>query len=142
MDQWRPFDIRSFLKESKKWDGQIKKLEEELENISELPSTGNNPVVGNGNISDLTAKTAVRRFEISAEIEEIKLNKEMLAFAMKRLSDDEKQLIQGFYYPKKRIDRFISDYGSEHGLCRSYVYEKLNRTLDKMGRMILKMYYE
>jgi len=142
MTDWRPFDIKSFLKASRHWDDDIKRLQEEHDNLSELPSSGNIQAGTKGSISDMTGRVALRRLEITAQIEEIMLCKEMLAFALKTLSNEDKRLIDGFFYPKQSIGSFVYDYGKEQGLNKDYVYAERERVLKKMGDVILRQYYE
>lgn len=135
------FPIRKFLKESKKWDDKIKKLKEELESMSELPSVDNQTGVRSGNISDLTGQTALRELKIQAEIEELLLNKEILRHGINTLTEDERALYDGFYNPKKRIGVFVEEYGKAHGMCdRTVRYEK-DRMLEKLRITIEKDFY-
>ena len=142
MNKWRPFDIKSFLKASRHWDDDIKKLQEEHDNLSVLPGMSDVPSGKTGNVSDVTAGAALRRLKITSQIEEIKLNKEILAFALKMLTEDERALIEGFYYPKKSIAVFIQEYGREHGMGRSLVYTERDRIEQSMARVIEDRYYD
>ena len=138
---WRPFDIKAFLRASRYWADDIAVLEQELKDMPELPAVSNDSGVHSSNVSDLTAQTAIRRLKITAEIEEILLNKEMLNYAFKRLTEDERELIDGLFYPQKKKSWFVQEYGRKYGLCDTYVYEKKNRILDKMKRLIEEAYY-
>lgn len=140
MNDWRPFDIKSFLKASRHWDDDIKKLQAEHDALSELPAAGNNPG-RSSEVSDLTANAALRRLEIQKKIEDIKLYKEMLDYALKMLSNEDKRLIEGFYYPRKAIGVFVWEYGREKGLCKNKVYEQREIVLQKMARTIENVYY-
>lgn len=139
---WRPFDTKSFLKASKKWDDDIKKLENELENMSMLPSVDNKTGIRSGNISDLTQRMAIRRLEIIAEIEELKLNKEMLRYGLNMLPKDSRELIHGFFFSDTPKSIFAREYGMKHGICDTYVYEERDRVLKEMGRYIESEFYD
>ena len=134
-------DVEGLIKDSKTADGRLKKLREELENMPELPSVDNKTGVRSSEPSDLTAQTALRRLKILAEIEEILLDKEMLNYALKRLTEDERALIDGVYFPKKKVSIFVQEYGLKHGMCDRNVYYEKDRVLDKMEQMIHKEYY-
>jgi len=141
MNQWRPFDIKAFLKASRHWDDDIKRLQEEHDNLSELPAMGNNPG-RSSETSDLTANVALKRLKIASQIEEIRLYKEMLDFALKSLTEDERRLIDGFFYPSKMsIGSFVWEYGREKGICKDYVYRERDRALTKMRHVIERVYY-
>ena len=90
----------------------------------------------------MTASAALRRLEIQAEIEEIQLNEEMLAFALKRLTEDERRLIDGFFYPRRSIGAFVDEYGREHGFGKDLVYRERERALEKMRLLIEAEYYQ
>lgn len=138
---WVRFDIKSFLKASKHWEDDIARLRQEMEDLSFLPSVDNKSGVRSG-LSDMTASTALRRLKIQAEIEEIQLDEEMLRYAIKRLTEDERALFNGFYRPKKKIGVFVEEYGKQHGLCRDYVYDAREAMLDKMRILIEGEYYD
>ena len=135
------FDIRGFLEASKGWDSKLEKLNNELNDLPYLPAVDNKSGVRSGDKSDLTYTVTLKRLKITAEIEEILLNKEMLNYAFKRLTEDERELIDGLFYPQKKKSWFVQEYGRKYGLCDTYVYEKKNRILDKMKRLIEEAYY-
>ena len=136
------FDIRGFLEASKGWDSKLEKLNNELNDLPYLPAVDNKSGVRSGDKSDLTYTVTLKRLKITAEIEEILLNKEMLNYAFKRLTEDERELIDGLFYPQKKKSWFVQEYGRKYGLCDTYVYEKKNRILAKMKRLIEEAYYE
>ena len=138
---WRPFDTNMFLKKSKYWPMEKAKLKKELDEMPELPSTENKSGVRSGNISDMTGQMAMRRLEIEAQIEEIELYEEMLRYGLSVLSEDEKDVINGFYFDGRAIGTFVWKYGRKSGICKDYVYAKRNRALKKMGDALLKKYY-
>ena len=142
MNQWRPFDIKSFLKASRHWDEDIKRLQEEHDNLSVLPAQGDVPSGKTGNVSDITAGAALRRLQIVSLIEQIELNKEILDFAFRTLTEDERRLIEGFYYPKKTIAVFVQEYGHNYGMGRSLVYKERDRIEQRMARAIEHRYYD
>lgn len=139
---WRPFDIKSFLKASRYWRSERERFEQELNNLLYLPSVNNESGIRSGNIAEPTAKTALRSLELQAKIEEIKLNETMLDYALGKLTADERSLIDGFFFPKKNIGAFVYDYGRKHGLCKDYVYAEREKVLDKMRRIIEAEFYD
>lgn len=142
MKDWRPFDTSAFLKASRHWEKELRKLQEEHDNISELPATGNNSGVRSRETSDLTARMAIRRLEIVDRMEEIRLYEEMLAYALKSLTEDERALIDGMFFSNKRRDVFVENWARSHGIRPRAVYDERNRVLRKMGDTLLRVYYE
>lgn len=139
---WHRFDIKGFLKASKHWEEDKAKLEQEMDALLTLPSIKNESGVHSSNVSDITAQTALRRLQIQAEIEEIKLNEEMLNYALKQLTEDERALIDGFFYPRQKIGVFVEEYGRKHGMCKDYVYRDKDAALNKMRTIIETEYCE
>lgn len=142
MTEWRIFDTRSFLRSSKHWKEKKEKLQQELDNMSLLPSMDNTTSTHSGNISDLTGKIALRRLEIEAEIDKISRDEEMLRHALNLLTEDEKRLVRGFFFTNNSASSFVYDYGRNQGICKDYVYRDLNEVLKKMGDAILEKYYD
>lgn len=141
MNEWRPFDVKAFLKASKRWDEDIKKLRQQHDDLPLLPSMGDKTTGKSGNVSDVTGRLALRRLEIKAKIEKLELYKEMLAYVLKTLTEDERLLVNGFFFPKKEIGVFVQEYGIEHGLCKDYVYAERDKVLKKMSDTLLREYY-
>ena len=139
---WRRFDTEAFLKASKDWDEDLRKLREKLDNMPELPSVNNESGVRSSDISDMTYQMALRRLKIQSEIEELLLNKEMLRYSLRLLTEDERALVNGFYFPKKKIGVFVQEYGQSHGMSDRKVYYERNRVLKKIGLAIESEYYE
>ena len=138
---WMRFDIIAFLKDSKDWNNELERLKNELDNISELPSVDNPSGVRSGRTADLTPQTALRELKIAAEIEEIRLNKEMLKFAKKSLTEREKALLEGFFFSHRQKGVFVDEFGKKYGICRDYVYDERDKVLKKMQNIIEKEYY-
>lgn len=139
--EWRRFDIKAFLKASRHWKRDKERLQQELNNISYLPSVTNESGIRSGNIAEPAAQTALRSLELQAKLEKILLNEEMLKYAMNQLTSDEKALIDGFFYSRKSRGVFVHDYGRKHGICKDYVYAERERVLEKMRRIIEREYY-
>lgn len=139
---WMHFDILAFLKESKHWDKKLKTLQDELDGISYIPAGGNDTGIRGSDISEPPYTITVQELQIQAEMEEIKLNKEMLKYALKQLTEDERALIDGFFYPKKTMRVFVREYGAKYGLSDTLVYDKRTKVLDKLRRIIEAEYYD
>ena len=139
---WRPFNIEKFLKASAEWDTKLEILEQNLEDIPYLPSSNNETGIRGSNISEPPYTITLQRQKIQAQIDEIKRYKEMLDYGMKRLTEDERALIDGFFYPKRPIGIFVEQYGRKYGIRERGVYEKRKRVLEKLRWDIESKYYE
>ena len=139
--EWRPFNTHAFLKQSKKWDEKIKEIEQKLAEISELPAVENKTGVRSGKTSDLTQQTAMKKMELQEKLDRLKRDKEMLQYALDKLGEPDRELINGFYFSKKQRSIFVWNYGRKYGLCKDYVYSERNRVLKEMGEEIVKKFY-
>lgn len=139
---WRPFDIIGFLNASKSWKVKREILEQQLEDISYLPSSNNETGIRGSNISEPPYSITLERQKIQAKIDEIKANEAMLDYGMKRLAKDEIELINGFFFPKKRIGVFVQEYGRKYGIRERGVYDKRKYVLEKLRMEIESKYYK
>lgn len=139
---WQHFDILPFLESSKHWQDDLRKLQNELDNISYLPAGGNETGVRGSDISETPYSITLQKLKIQAGINKIKKDMGMLDYGLKCLTEDEKELIDGFFYPKKAKGVFVYEYGRKHGLCKTLVYDKRTKVLDKLRRIIEAEYYD
>ena len=139
---FRTFDAVSFLKASRHWIKYKRRLQQELEDMPMLPAGGDNSGIRGSDPSELTARLALRRLKIKAEIEEIERHEEMLAYALNSLTEDEREVINGFFFSRKSKGAFVDEYKRKHGLNKNHVYDERLRILKKIGRLIDEKYYE
>ena len=66
----------------------------------------------------------------------------MLDYALNKLTEADRALIDGFFYPKKSIGVFVEEYGRKHGLSKTLVYDERTKVLDKLRRIIEAEYYD
>lgn len=135
------FDTVAFLKDSKKWESRKKTLQQELENMSELPSINNESGVRSGKISKPAETMAIRIIQIKEELAEIELNERMLKYGLATLTASEKELVTGLYFSERRNGIIVWEWGRKHGLNKDYVYDELHRMLREMGDKIEARFY-
>ena len=71
LESCRHFDTEMFIKQLKVWRKEKEKLQEQLNNISLLPSGNNESGVHSTDISDPTSRLAIKRLELIEQIEDI-----------------------------------------------------------------------
>ena len=135
MERYYRFDAHNFLKESKGWAKEKKKLERELEEIPELKAIENSEV-HSGNISDPTASTSFKRFFIETQIERLDLYREALNYAWDNLTDEEKDMLNGFYFTHKRINYEVHLLCDKYHIEKSQVYNRKNKALQKLTDLV------
>ena len=135
------FDTLMFLKDSKNWGKEKKRLKEVLEAMSEIPSRDNPSGVRSGKISKLTQEMALKKIEIEDKLAQIELNEEMLKYGLDTLSESDKSLVVGLYMSSKRNGIVVWEWGRKYGLNKDYVYREVHRILWEMGEKIEARFY-
>lgn len=139
LTNFRKFNPSLFLKESKLWKKKISELKIELLNMPELPAIESSGVQSSG-ISNLTQQQAFRRMEITEEIEKYARLLEIRRIALDRLTEEQRELINGFYFGKRHISAFVADFGSKHYVCDTIVYRMKNEALDSIADTLEEFY--
>lgn len=130
------FDTEMFIKQLKVWREEKRKLQDQLDSIPLLPSTENKSGVRGSDISEPTARIALKRLEIEEQIADIERCENVYDLAKARLTPDELEIFQMFFEPKKPIWRAIDDYSGGNYVCRGIVYKRRRLLLEKLDRII------
>ncbi|MDT3386256.1 MAG: hypothetical protein LIR46_00590 [Bacteroidota bacterium] len=125
-----------FIKQLKVWREEKKKLQEQLDSIPLLPANQNESGVRGSDVSEPTAKLALKRLEIQDQIDDIERCEKVYDIAKARLTPDELEILQIFFEPKKPIWKAIDDYSGGNYVCRGIVYKRRRLLLEKLGRII------
>lgn len=140
MIKYMRFDAVSFLKDSKRWEEEKRKKQEELDSITELPGMSNDSPSRSGKISDSVFNVAAQRERLEFEISKINTYQHALCYARRMLSEAENEVIDVFFFRSGYIPPLIEKYGLKHALCRSDVYRVRREALDKLSRIIEDRY--
>lgn len=136
LESCRRFDTERFIKQLKVWREEKKKLQEKLESMPLLPSTQNESGIRGGDVSDPTARLAIKRLEIIEQIEDIERCEKVYDLAKARLTPEELEIFQLFFEPKKPIWKAVDDYSGGNYVCRGIVYKRRRLLLEKLDRII------
>lgn len=130
MTSYLRFNSARFLKNSRKWDEELKQLQDALDSITEIGGACDDP----GHSSDIskpTERTSLDRMEIESRINVLKLYKRALTYCMRVLSDYDKVLIDGFFFNAGSIQTFVELWCKENGYTnRTYCYRDRRIALD------------
>ena len=116
-----------FLNDRKTWDAEIKRLDKELESISEIQGIKNSEV-HSGNIGNPTQNTAMLEISIMEKKEHIERYQQILLYGLSRLSEEDIDVINGFYYTKGRYISAIVDELSHKYFCDVRTIYRKKRT--------------
>lgn len=122
MNSYLRFNSARFLKNSRKWDDELKQLHNALDSITEIGGASDDP----GRSSDIsrpTERTSLDRMAIESRINVLNLYKRALTYCMKVISDYDKVLIEGFFFNSGSIHIFVELWCKENGYTnRTYCY--------------------
>jgi len=135
LESCKHFDTELFIKQLKIWKKEKEKLMERLEEISVLPSVNNNGI-RSSEVSDPTAKLAIKRLEIEENIKDIERCEAIYEVAKKSLTKEELEVFELFFEPDKPIWKGIDDYTYSHYTSRMCLYRERRKILEKLDRLI------
>lgn len=130
------FDVELFVKLLKNWREEKKRLQRELEEISLIPSNINESGVRGSEISEPTARLAIRRLEILQDIEDIERCEAAYERAKTHLTTEELEIFKMFFEPSKPIWKAIDEYSGGNYVCRGIVYQRRLKVLEKLERIL------
>lgn len=136
LESCKRFDAEMFIKLLKSWREEKKKLQMELEEIPLLPSSVNESGVRGSDISEPTARLALRRLEILQNIEDIERCEAAYERAKAHLTSEELEIFNMFFEPKKPIWKAIDEYSGGNYVCRGIVYQRRRKVLEKLDRIL------
>ena len=140
LEDSKHFNAEEFIKNLKKWRRDKEKYLSLLDEIPELPSISNDSGVRSSEISDPTARQAIKRMEIESEIEDIERCEEAYEYAMNKLEESERELMRAFFEPKKPIWREVEEYTQKHYISPMTMYNQRLKVLKKFAQIIEKKY--
>ena len=136
LESCRHFDTEMFIKQLKVWRKEKEKLQEQLNNISLLPSGNNESGVHSTDISDPTSRLAIKRLELIEQIEDIEQCEKVYELAKGYLTPEELDIFKVFFEPTEPIWRGIDRYAQGNYTCRMNVYRQRRKILEKLDRLI------
>lgn len=139
MNRYIEFNAVKFLKESGGWEEEKKKLQKELESITEIRGTENSPVRLR-RINDTVSSVAAARERIQNDIDRIECYEHALDFAMRYITEAEKEAIELFFFSGGYISALIDKFSLKHAMCRSDVYSLRRQAIDHLSRIITRRF--
>ena len=135
MKQYIEFNAVKFLKDSKTWEGEKRRLQAKLDGITEIKGIDNSPI-RSGRLHDSVADVAAEREQIERQIERGDRCAYIWASYVNKFLESEEKGVLEAYFTGGNIGRKIDDFGREHGMCRSDVYALRRQTRDKIWDLV------
>ena len=139
MNRYIGFDVVKFLKESRGWEEEKKRLQEELDSITEIQGKDNSPV-RSSRINDTVSSVAAARERIQNDIDRIEYYEHALDFAIRYITAAEKEVIELFFFGRGYISARVDKFSFEHAICRSDVYSLRRQAIDHLSRIITRRF--
>lgn len=135
MQRFVEFNAQKFIRESGTWEQRKKDLLQELDGITEIRVVDNSPV-RSGKLNDSTANVAMQRDRIQHQIERIEEYEAILQYAFGRLSDEQKEVIQLFFYSRGYIARLVRKFAEKYHISEREVYRRRREALTLISQII------
>ena len=135
MQRFVEFNAQKFIRESGTWEQRKKDLLQELDGITEIRGVDNSPV-RSGKLNDSTANVAMQRDRIQHQIERIEEYEAILQYAFGRLSDEQKEVIQLFFYSRGYIARLVRKFAGKYHISEREVYRRRREALTLISQII------
>ena len=131
--------LKAFVKDAKEkvWEAEIKKKMKELDAITDLSAISNSEV-HTQNVSSPTESTALKRMKIEHEISRRMNYRKIFDTALNCLTEDEREIFEGFWLNKRYVSSFVDDYANRHDCSTRHVYF-LKNEVDKQFCMNVLM---
>lgn len=131
MNNYVRFDIESFLRDSKRWDAELKSLQTELDSIAYIKGAPDTPA-RSSEPSRPTESIAVERDRLMTRIDRLNEYKTVLGNCLDQISDHDRELIDGFFFGRVNIFSFVDSWCRKHASNTRYCYRDRRIALDHL----------
>ena len=135
MDRYITFNAEKFLREAKQWKAEKKTLQKILDSIPELSAIQNSEVHST-NISSPTETTAMKRIKITKELDRLSHYERILNYGLSRLTEEEKYIIDGFYFRKGYVSVFVDECCHTYECSPRTIYSKKADAVKSFSRIV------
>jgi len=135
------YDPVDDLQNSKRWEEEIRRLKEELESITEVSAIDTSKVsVQTSNIADINADIAIRREDILGRIEDIQGNIDEMKTMRSKLTKEENEVIDIFFFGQGNVGAKVDCYAQEHYISIMKVYRIRREALQHMREIFTELH--
>lgn len=135
MQKFVEFNVSKFLRESGTWERRKQELMDELDGITEIRGVDNSPI-RSGKLNDSTSAVAIQRDRIKQQITRIERYQVAIRYAFDRLSDEQKEVLQLFFYSRGHIARLVRKYAAKYYISERGVYRRRREALNRVSQII------
>lgn len=130
------FDSVKFLKDSRDWKKRRDLLEAELDSIPLVTAIHTTEQGKTANPQSPVESVAIKRERISTQIAYIDSLEKAKRSVLGKLSDEQVNIINGFFFGEVPISVFVHKYSEEHYICNSEVYKLRREALEIVTELL------
>lgn len=142
MNRFVEFNTVKFLQDSKHWESRKKRLQAELDAITEIKARSDDSPGSSGKISDPVANVAAERMRIETQINRIEQYEEALAYGRSTLSEEQNAVLDAFFFDGGYISRNVDVLSYKYNVTPRSIYTMRREAIDSLRRIITETYFE
>ncbi len=142
MNRFVEFNTVKFLQDSKHWESRKKRLQAELDAITEIKARSDDSPGRSGKISDSVAIVAAERMRIETQINRIEQYEEALAYGRSTLSEEQNAVLDAFFFDGGYISHNVDVLSYKYNVTPRSIYTMRREAIDSLRRIITETYFE
>lgn len=142
MNKFVEFNTVKFLQDSKHWESRKKRLQAELDAITEIKGRADDSPGHSGKISDTTANVAAERIKLESQIRRIEQYEEALAYGRSTLSEEQNAVLDAFFFDGGYISHNVDILSYKYNVTPRSIYTMRREAIDSLRRIITETYFE
>lgn len=142
LNKFVEFNTVKFLQDSKHWESRKKRLQAELDAITEIKGRADDSPGHSGKISDTTANVAAERIKLESQIRRIEQYEEALAYGRSTLSEEQNAVLDAFFFDGGYISHNVDILSYKYNVTPRSIYTMRREAIDSLRRIITETYFE
>ena len=139
MEKYIEFNAVKFLKDSKTWEGEKRRLQAKLDGITEIKGIDNSPI-RSGRLHDSVADVAAEREKIKEEIIRIEKYQEALKYVKKFLTNEQLDVIDVFFLQTGNMGKNVRKLAQDIGIRERGIYELRREAINTIQKIITEKF--
>ena len=142
LNRFVEFNTVKFLQDSRHWKSRKKRLQDELDAITEIKGRADGSPGHSGKISDTTGSVAAERMRLETRIKRIEQYEEALAYGRSTLSEEQNAVLDAFFFDGGYISHNVDVLAYTFDVTPRSIYTMRREAIDSLQRIITETYFE
>lgn len=139
MNRYIEFNAVKFIKESRSWESEKKRLEAKLEGITEIKGIDNSPI-RSGRLHDSVADVAAEREQIEEDIARIEKYQEAFKYVKRFLTQEQLDVIDVFFFQAGNMGKNVRKLAHDIGVRERGIYEVRREAVNTVQKIITEKF--